>query len=186
MPVVNNLDDIIAKRLREERLARRWTLDRLAAESAVSRAMISKIERNQSSPTAVLLTRLASAMKLSLTSLMSERGAGSSAVRRLHEQAVWMDPETKYVRRLISGREAEVDIVAVELPPGAVVEFDGAENAVCEEQVFILEGTLTLHTGESQSSLDPGDLARFASDKVHTFANHGHSVARYLVMKRQL
>jgi transcriptional regulator with XRE-family HTH domain len=181
----NNLDGIIATRVREERLALGWTLDRLSAESAVSRAMISKIERNQCSPTAVLLARLAGAMNLTLTSLMSERGAPSPSVRRVHEQSVWVDPQTQYVRRLVSGGGAELEIVAIELPVGTVVEFGGLKSDLHEEQVLVLEGTLTLQTGQSQFSLHPGDLARFAADQVHSFSNFGKSAARYLVITRQ-
>ncbi|WBS00686.1 XRE family transcriptional regulator [Pseudoduganella sp. SL102] len=181
----NDLDGVIAKRLREERLARGWTLERLAAESAVSRAMISKIERNQTSPTAVLLARLTGAMNLTLTSLMSERGVASPSVRRMHDQDVWLDPQTRYMRRLVSGGDAEVEIVAIELPVGAVVEFGGLPGDLHEEQVLMLEGVLTLQAGQIQSSLHPGDVARFSADQVHVFSNHGQSVARYLVIKRQ-
>src|SRR5262249_4036711 len=51
------LDDIplkIAARIRGERTARRWSLDDLAEKSNVSKAMISKIERAEASPTAAL------------------------------------------------------------------------------------------------------------------------------------
>ncbi|HKX43788.1 MAG TPA: helix-turn-helix transcriptional regulator, partial [Burkholderiaceae bacterium] len=60
----------IARRLKEERRQRGWSLDELAARSGVSRAMISKIERKVSTPTAVLLARLGDAMGVSLSSLM--------------------------------------------------------------------------------------------------------------------
>ncbi|MFB9291632.1 helix-turn-helix domain-containing protein [Pseudoduganella plicata] len=181
----SNLDSVIAKRLREERMARGWTLDYLAAQSAVSRAMISKIERNQCSPTAALLARLTGAMNLTLTSLMTEKSTPSPSVRRVNEQDVWADPQTQYLRRLISGGNAEVEIVAIELPVGAVVDFGGCASDVHEEQVLMLEGTLNLQAGQLQLILHPGDLARFTADRIHVFSNSGHSVARYLVIKRQ-
>jgi transcriptional regulator with XRE-family HTH domain len=187
MSNVNHLDDLIPRRLREERLARGWTLDQLAARSAVSRAMISKIERGQSSPTAALLARLASAMGLSLSSLMSERGAAAPAMRRVHDQPVWIDPQTGYARRLVSpnGGEGDVEIVAIELPAGAAVEFDEAENLRSDEQVLMLEGRLMLQTGEARFDLLPGDCARFSADLAHKFVNTGDTVARYLVVRRQ-
>jgi transcriptional regulator with XRE-family HTH domain len=187
MSNLHHLDDLIPKRLREERLARGWTLDQLAARSAVSRAMISKIERGQSSPTAALLARLASAMGLSLSSLMSERGAAAPAMRQVRDQPVWIDPQTGYARRLVSpnGGEGDVEIVAIELPAGAAVEFDEAENLRSDEQVLMLEGRLMLQTGEAQFDLLPGDCARFSADLAHKFVNTGDAVARYLVVRRQ-
>lgn len=49
------LNDRIARRVRELRAARGLSLEALAAQSGVSRSMISLIERGESSPTAVVL-----------------------------------------------------------------------------------------------------------------------------------
>ena len=60
----------IARRLRLERDARGWSLAELAERSGVSKATISKIEREELSPTAVILVRLASAFDLTLAGLL--------------------------------------------------------------------------------------------------------------------
>src|SRR5579864_4965615 len=59
------------ERLRAARRARDWPIDRLASASGVSRAMISKIERGESSPTAVVLGKLSAALELSVSELLS-------------------------------------------------------------------------------------------------------------------
>src|SRR5215470_2166074 len=59
------------ERLRGERRARGWPIERLAAASGVSRAMISKIERGESSPTAVVLGKLSAALELSISELLA-------------------------------------------------------------------------------------------------------------------
>src|ERR1700721_4353844 len=64
------------ERPRAERHARGWPIDRLAAASGVSRAMISKIERGESSPTAVVLGKLSAALELSVPELLSPAPAG--------------------------------------------------------------------------------------------------------------
>ena len=51
--IVDSIDSTIAARVRGERTARRWSLDDLAERASVSKAMISKIERAEASPTAV-------------------------------------------------------------------------------------------------------------------------------------
>jgi transcriptional regulator with XRE-family HTH domain len=66
------------ERLRAERHARGWPIERLAAASGVSRAMISKIERGESSPTAVVLGKLSAALELSVSELLAT--ASPSAV----------------------------------------------------------------------------------------------------------
>src|SRR6202012_444032 len=63
--------DAFGERLRAERRARGWSMDRLAGASGVSRAMISKVERGESSPTAVLLGKLSAALELSVSELLT-------------------------------------------------------------------------------------------------------------------
>lgn len=180
-------ESLIPRRVREERLQRRWTLDQLAERSGVSRAMISKIERGESSPTAALLARLGGAMGVSLSALMSPARAPGPALRRVGDQPVWVDPETGYVRRLVSppGGDGDVEVVAIELPAGRRVAFVPSGSVRSDEQVLLLEGALTLDSGGERLDLRPGDCARLDAGRAHAFINDGAAVARYLVVKRQ-
>ncbi|HWA48738.1 MAG TPA: helix-turn-helix transcriptional regulator, partial [Dongiaceae bacterium] len=82
--IEDSLDAQIALRIRAEREARDWSLDELAQRSGVSRAMISKVERQESSPTAVLLGKLSAAFGLTLSQLLvrAEQGQAGLAVHR--------------------------------------------------------------------------------------------------------
>ncbi|MDR3004894.1 MAG: XRE family transcriptional regulator [Acidovorax sp.] len=184
-------ESLVPRRLREERMQRGLTLEQLAALAGVSRAMISKIERGQSSPTAVLLSRLADAMGLSLSALMSEPRAASPAIRRLQEQPLWTDPETGYVRSLVSppgnkdqnDGSGDVEIVAVELPAGKTVRFAATESLHAQDQILLLQGQLTLTGDNMVFELQPGDCVRISSMHTTTFDNPGAHSARYLVVK---
>ena len=65
----------IAGRVRELRAARGLSLDALARRSGVSRSMISLIERGESSPTAVVLEKLAAGLGTMLASLFDPPAA---------------------------------------------------------------------------------------------------------------
>lgn len=73
--------DAISKLLKKERLARGWSLSELAQHAAVSKAMISKIERGEASPTATVLGKLSGAFGLALSALLalSETAVNASA-----------------------------------------------------------------------------------------------------------
>ena len=60
--IEDNLNQRIGARIRIERESRSWSLSDLAERAGVSRAMIHKIERGESSPTAALLARLSGAL----------------------------------------------------------------------------------------------------------------------------
>ena len=68
--LVDDLSQRLALRIKLERDGRGWSLAELAERAGVSKATISKIERAEVSPTAVVLVRLASAFDLTLAGLM--------------------------------------------------------------------------------------------------------------------
>ena len=94
------LEQAIGIRIRKLRLEKGLTLDDLATASGVSRAMISRIERAEASPTASLLARICAALGLSLSAFFAEEGQEASPLARRQEQQVWRDPETGYIRRV--------------------------------------------------------------------------------------
>lgn len=162
MPTI--LDDLLAQRIRREREARGWSIAALAAQSGVSRAMISKVERAEASPTAALLGRLSGALGLTISALLAraEADAGASRVTRAATQELWTDPETGYRRRALSPPGADPELVQVELPPGARVSYPAASYRFLRGQVVWLQsGRLTIREGEAETTLHPGDALAY-------------------------
>ena len=94
----------LAQRIRLEREARNWSLAELAERSGVAKATISKIERGDTSPTAVILVRLSAAFDLTLAGLLARAEGAGDRVSRAADQPVWHDPETGYIRRQVFSR----------------------------------------------------------------------------------
>jgi transcriptional regulator with XRE-family HTH domain len=150
----------LAERLRLEREARGWSIAELAARSGVSRAMISKVERAEASPTAALLGRLSGPFGLTLSGLLAraEAAPAGGVVARVADQARWRDPGTGYLRRQLSPLGADPELVRVELPPLARVPYPAESYALIRGQcVWLLEGTLLFHEGAVTHRLEPGD-----------------------------
>ena len=181
------LDALLAARIRREREARGWSIAELAAASGVSRAMISKVERAEASPTAALLGRLSGAFHLTVSTLLAraEADAGPSRLMRAPAQPLWTDPATGYLRRAVSPPGAEPELVEVELPPGARVAYTAASVAFLRGQVVrVLAGRLVVEEGQEEAVLGPGDCLAFdlAAPKGHAFRNPSASrPCRYLV-----
>lgn len=149
----------LAGQLRAEREARGWSIADLAERSGVSRAMISKVERNEASPTAALLGRLSGAFGLTLSTLLGRaEGPPDGAVVRAGDQPVWQDPATGYLRRALTPFGAEPELVRVQLPPGATVAFPAASYAFTRgHAIWVLEGELRFREGAAFHLLGPGD-----------------------------
>lgn len=181
--IVDNLTSRLAERVRLEREARSWSLSDLAEKSGVSRAMISKIERGEASPTAVLLGRLSGAFGLTLSSLLARAEAPSEFLRRQADQPVWRDPETGFTRRAISPTgEAGLELVDAELPPGAQISYPASSYAFIRQQIWLRSGVLDFREGETTTRLEAGDCLELGPPRDCSFSNPGSEPARYLVV----
>lgn len=179
------LEASIGARIKALRRARGITLDALSAASGVSRAMISRIERAEVSPTASLLSRLCAALGLSLSTFFANEAEAGSPLSRREAQPVWQDPETGYRRRAVSPAAigSPVDLVEVELPPGARVLFPPHKAAEGMSQyVWLFAGSLDMRVGEILYRLAPGDCLFMPVGDGHAFFNPGGEVARYAVV----
>jgi transcriptional regulator with XRE-family HTH domain len=181
----HDLDRRIAARVRDLRASRGLTLEALSERSGVSRSMISLIERGESSPTAVLLERLATGLNVPLASLFDAPGVGPEPVARRADQPRWRDPASGYVRRNVSpsGFPTPIQIVEVEFPGGARVAFDtGARDVRVHQQVWMLEGAIDVTVGDDRHELQKGDCVAFVLDRPVTFHNRSGKAARYAVV----
>lgn len=175
----------IAARVRDLRATRAMTLEALAERSGVSRSMISVIERGESSPTAVLLERLATGLNVPLATLFETPGPTPKPLARRAEQDRWRDPASGYVRRNVSpaGFASPIRIVAVDFPAGARVAFDtGARDARVHQQVWVLAGSIDVSVGDDCYELRRGDCLAFVLDRPTAFHNRGRRPARYAVV----
>jgi transcriptional regulator with XRE-family HTH domain len=191
------------ERLRGERRARGWPIERLAAASGVSRAMISKIERGESSPTAVVLGKLSAALELSVSQLLAPAGqaptgdgtgdgtgggTGADArrrgglVRRAADTPEWRDPDTGYLRRQVSTPRFPAAVTEVTLPPGARVPYPAGAYAFIAQLVLVLSGQLTLTDGSDRHLLAAGDTFELGEPRPREFRNDGAGDCRYLVI----
>lgn len=174
--------DRIARRVRLERDSRGWSLADLAERSGVSKATISKIERAEVSPTAVILVRLAGAFDLTLAGLMLRAEGQAERLTRATEQQVWRDPKTGYLRKQVFSRpDHPLEIIAVELPAGQRVALPASSYARIRQAVWVQTGSLVIIEAGERHVLGVGDCLGFGSPSEVTFANETTAPCRYVV-----
>ena len=181
----DGLDLRIAARIRAERAGRAWSLEELAERSGVSRAMISKVERAESSPTAALLGRLSSAFGLTLSQLLARaEQEASRLLNREAEQERWRDPETGFERRALTppGSASPLELVWGELPPKARVDYPASAFSFIEDQqIVVTAGRFTFTQGTDHYQMRTGDCLRLGPPADCRFENAGSVPCRYLV-----
>lgn len=185
---MEDTESSLAARLRTERETRGWSLADLAQRSGVSRAMVSKIERGEASPTASLLGRLSAAFGLTLSQLFARIEAPRQGqVARADQQPVWRDPETGFIRRSLSPPGPEpMELVWGELPPGAEIAYPApAWLFIADQQLVVISGVLTLLRRDGPRrevhELNPGDCFRFGPPRETLFRNAGVARCVYVI-----
>src|SRR5262249_36646086 len=144
--------------VRDEREARRWSQADLATRSGVSKAMISKIERGEASPTAAILARLSSAFELTLATLLGRTETIAGRHVPAAAQPLWRDPGSGYLRRQIfAASTSPIELVRVELPAGARVALPAASYRFIRQVVWVLKGRLVIDDGPERTALATGD-----------------------------
>src|SRR6202049_4608199 len=172
----------IARCLRLERDMRGWSLADLGERSGVSKATISKIEREEVSPTAVVLVRLAGAFDLTLAGLLL-RAEGKGRLTRATEQPIWRDPATGYLRKQVFGRpDHPVEIIRVELPAGQRVVLPASSYVHIRQAVWVLTGALVILEGGDRHRLRAGDCLGFGPPSEVALANETAAPCTYLVV----
>jgi transcriptional regulator with XRE-family HTH domain len=180
-----NIHGLIARRVRDLRAQHGMTLEALAARCDVSRSMISLIERGESSPTAVVLEKIATGLGVPLASLFDDPGAPASPLSRRQDRTPWRDPQSGYVRCNISPPSfpSPLQIVEVVLPGGALVAYEtGARDVTIDQQVWVQEGAIELAVGQQGYRLEAGDCLAMQLNEPITFRNPGRAAARYIVV----
>ena len=175
----------IASRVRALRADLGMTLDALAAKCDVSRSMISLVERGESSPTAVVLEKIATGLQVPLATLFEDSGASVDPVSRCEDRTPWRDPQSGYVRRNISPANfpSPIQIVVIVLPAGTQVAYEtGVRDVSIDQQIWVQEGSVEVTLGRVTHRLGEDDCLAMRLDAPTAFRNRTRKPARYLVI----
>jgi transcriptional regulator with XRE-family HTH domain len=184
-PATPDINVRIARRVRALRADLGMTLDALAAKCEVSRSMISLIERGESSPTAVVLEKIAWGLGVSLAALFDDSSAPANPVSRPADRTPWRDPQSGYIRRNISPTNvpSPIQIVEVVLPAGARVAYEtGARTMRIHQQIWVQEGSIEVTLGTVTYRLAAGDCLAMELNEPSAFRNRTRKPARYFVI----
>jgi transcriptional regulator with XRE-family HTH domain len=155
----------IGLKLRTLRTQKRMTLSRLATETGLSTALLSKLETDRMIPTLPTLATISRVYGVGMGYFFSEPTRHKlSITRRAHFESIGRGPESLKVTPLnaLSERPGLVAQM-IEFPPGPT-----ASAADCLREVsgvvYVLEGKLMLDAGGMQETLEPGDCACIDSE----------------------
>lgn len=171
---------LIGERVKQERGARRWTLDQLVEASGVSRRMLINIEQGSANPSITILLRLSDALGIGLPALVESSRPTAVMVTRNGTGPVLWSGEAGGRAVLVA---AAVAPEVIELWDWALGPGEGrrseAHTAGARELLHVHEGTVVVEVAEQVVTLETGDALSFPGDVPHAYLNPNASPARF-------
>ena len=174
------LASAIGVRVKQERQARQWTLDRLAGAAGVSRRMVVNVEQGAANPSVGTLLRIGDALGVGLPALVEPPEPKAVKVTRRGEGAALWTGDSGGRGVLVAGT-APPDVLELwdwTLAPGDH-HVSEAHTTGTKELVQVQEGTITLEVADQSVTLDIGDAVAFPGDVEHSYSNPGAQPARF-------
>lgn len=182
--MTNTLTPRLAERLKDLRQSRHWSLDQLAANSGVSRATLSRMEKAKVSPTAEALGKLCAAYGVPMSRLLMMVEDGFAALIPFADQSEWNDPATGFSRRSVSPPTHALsgEVLECHLPMDSRISYDAPPKPGLEHHLIMLDGALTLTLDDATHQLTAGDCLRYRLFGASTFATPTKRGARYMLV----
>ena len=154
----------IGLKLRSLRTQKRMTLSRLAAETGLSTALLSKLETDRMIPTLPTLATICRVYGVGLSFFFCEPARHTlSITRKAHFQSSARGPESVKVTPLNPVEGSTLRAQMIEFPPGGTAIAMNI-GSTAKGVVYVLEGKLRLDSGGMHEVLEAGDCACMDSE----------------------
>lgn len=164
----------IGERLKKVRLERGYTLKDVAEKSGYSKALISRIENGNVSPSISSLLKIASALEVKPHDLfLPAKDAEPTLVHRAGRKKTKMDSgkvEVEFLTLQSADKKMEPMLMTIESGATTGSELSGHNGEMWTMQ---LKGRVELTLGDKKHILEEGDCAYFKTSIPHSFRNIG-------------
>ncbi len=158
----------IGGRIKSRRQELGLTLQALAEASGLSAPFLSQAERNQTVPSLVSLSALATALKVDIGYFM-EVPQDDNIVRRAEEpEVINLDSPVTYHQLSSKLPGQQMDAILMTIPPGHRFPIDQREG---EDFLYVISGEIVSQVGDLRTTLKPGDSMHFRSQSPHSAWN---------------
>lgn len=176
---------VLGRNLRRLRTRRGHSLERLARQSGVSRAMLGQIETGKSVPTISVLWKVASALDVPFAQLLESEPSRGPCILRGSESKLLTSNDGRFTSRALFPFEGSrtVEFYQLRIAPlhreTAEAHFPGTR-----ENLVVARGVVEISVGSDKPvTLAEGDAALFDADVPHVYRNLvTNEAVLYLVM----
>ena len=164
----------IGENLKKIRLSQQKTLDTVANLTGVSKPMLGQIERGKSIPTITTLWKIATGLKVPLSSFLEEPQTEYTIAKITTKNVITEDNGNMRAYPLFTYDPIRnVETFYIEFDKGCQHTSE-KHNVGVEEYVFVLTGKLQLILNDKEIILEEKQAIRFRADIPHAYNNPFH------------
>jgi transcriptional regulator with XRE-family HTH domain len=159
----------IGARLRAARQRQGLTIDQVAASAEVTKGFISRIERDETSPSVATLVTICEVLSLPIGTLFE--APQTDVVRKADAPRIQMTGAGADERLLTPRGQARLQLIQSVIEPGGT---GGAElyTLNCELEVLhVLKGTIDVIFSKDTQRISAGDTVTFSGREPHSWVN---------------
>ena len=162
----------IGKCLKNVRQNRELSLDEAAEMTGVSKPMLGQIERGQSSPTITTLWKIATGLKVPLSSFLQEEKTKYSVVTISKQNEISAEEDAMRACTLFPYDPIRnFEAFYIEFDAGCIHTSDKHNDNV-EETVYVISGRLDMVINSEKVSLSEKQAIRFSANVTHSYQNN--------------
>jgi transcriptional regulator with XRE-family HTH domain len=169
VPVSPTNEVRIGAKLHAARKANGYTLDQLATAAGLTKGFLSRVERDETSPSVASMITLCEVMSIEVGSLFTAPDV--ALVRRDEAPSINLGGTGVTEHLMTPRRESRVQLVHSSIEPGG---SGGADlyTLNCEVEVlYVLKGAVELIMSDRRQRLGAGDALTFAGGEPHSWVN---------------
>ncbi|MGO4002986.1 MULTISPECIES: helix-turn-helix domain-containing protein [Pseudomonas] len=176
--------DRVAQNLQRLRAKRHLSLDALARQCGVSRAMLAQIESGRSVPSIKVLCKIAKGLKVSVAAFLEHRAFEGVAVLSASQSKRLVSASGSFVSRALFPYDVARQSEFYELRLSALGEdHSEGHGPGVQENLVVAQGVLEISVNDERYLLSTGDSILFYADQPHRYRNPADSEAvAYLVV----
>lgn len=169
--------DILARRVKRFRQARRLSLRQLGELSGTTASFLSQLERGATGATTSTLMRIANALDISIADLFDDRPRSTHRVLRRADRPAW--PEAAgYRKMLLSQRPIQdFEVFVGEFDVGGSTGPEQYTHGDSHEMLLVIAGEVEVHLADEIHRMSEGDCIEYPSSTPHRTVNCGATVA---------
>jgi transcriptional regulator with XRE-family HTH domain len=171
----------IGKRIKAKRKKANFSLQELAEQVGLTASFLSKVEREESSPSIESLQKISQALNTPVFYFLAESNDRSPVVRRNQRLKLQRPNSNLFFELLTPNLSRQMEAIMFEQEPGGG-NYAVPPRQYTEEFIYVLQGQLEVKLNDEVYYLGPGDTIYFEGPSLQSLTAVGDQTLRVLAV----